>query len=117
MKKTYIVILVVALIFALAVPAALALTNDQKAELQKLYEEQHQLRLSILEKQVEAGLATPEQAEQYRNRLQERWEWQKQKMDEGVFNFGPGRGGGFGRGGFRGRGACGNYPTTEVPAL
>lgn len=107
MKKTYVVILVVALILGLAVPAALAITDNQKAELQKLYEEQHQLQLRILEKQTEAGLVTPEDAEQFRARMQERWEWRKQKMAEGDYQFGFGRGR-FGKGGFRGRGPCGN---------
>lgn len=123
MKKGMLIALVVALVLAFAVPAALALTDNQKVELEKLYEQQHQLRQQILEKQVEAGIVETEDADLFKERMQERWEAQKQRMAEGDYNFGFGRGGGKGRGfggkggGFGGRG-CGNCPVAEeAPAL
>ncbi len=123
MKKSLSIALVVALVLALAVPSALALTDNQKVELEKLYEQQYQLRLQILEKQVEVGIVETEDANLLKERMQERWEAQKQRMTEGDYSFGLGRGGGRGRSfggkgmGFGGRG-CGNCPVAEeAPAL
>lgn len=115
MKRLYIVILAVALILGLAVPTALAaLTDNQQSELEALYAEQHQLRLRILEKQVEFGLVTPADAEQIRSRMEERWERRQQKMAEGDFVFG------FGKNAEeflrrRGQGRCGSCPVDEAP--
>lgn len=124
MKKGMLIALVVALVLAFAVPAALALTDNQKVELEKLYEQQHQLRLQILEKQVETGIVETEEASLFKERMQERWEAQKQRMTEGDYNFGFRRGGGgrgMGFGGGKGRGfggGCGNCPVAEeAPAL
>ncbi|MBS3898217.1 MAG: DUF2680 domain-containing protein [Dethiobacter sp.] len=116
MKRSMLIALMVALVLALAVPSALALNDNQKVELEKLYEQQHQLRLQILETQVEVGLVETEDANLFKERMQERWEAQKQRMTEGDYSFGFGRGGGKGRG-FGGRG-CGNCPVAEeAPAL
>jgi cytochrome c oxidase assembly factor CtaG len=62
MKKGVLITLLVALLLVLAVPVALALTDGQKAELEALYRQEHELRLQILEKQKEAGLIDEEQA-------------------------------------------------------
>jgi hypothetical protein len=92
MKRLYIIILAAALVLGLAVPTALAaLTDNQKSELEALYAEQHQLRLRILEKQVEFGLVTPEDADQIRGRMEDRWARRQQKMAEGDFAFGFGK--------------------------
>jgi hypothetical protein len=117
MKKGLLIGVVTLLIIALAVPAALALTDNQKAELQTLYEQQHRLNQQILEKQVEAGLVNPEDAAAIRERMAERWEFRQERMSEGEYGFGGGRGG-FGRGGrMGGRGGCGNCPNiTGAPA-
>ncbi len=110
MKKGLVIGLVAVLVLLAAVPMALALTDSQKSELQELYRQQHELRLRILEKQAEFGLVDPEDAQNFRQRMQERWEIMRQRMEEGDFPFGPGkmgRRGGFGR---MGRGGCGNCP-------
>ncbi|MDW7652316.1 MAG: DUF2680 domain-containing protein [Bacillota bacterium] len=125
MKKGLIIALVVALALAVMVPAALALTDVQKTELAELYEQQHQLRRQILEKQAEAGIITEEDAAAIGERMEQRWEYRQQRMAEGDYGFGGGRRGGFGGGrGFgRNGGGCGNCPvngdgyTTSAPAL
>jgi type II secretory pathway component PulK len=104
MKKGLMIALVALLVVAIAVPAAMALTDNQKAELEALYEQQHQLSQQILEKQVEAGLVDAEDAEAIRERMAQRWEYRQQRMSEGEYGFGRGR-----RGGRMG-GGCGNCP-------
>jgi hypothetical protein len=107
MKKGLLITLVMALVLAIAVPVALAITDNQKAELDSLYEQQHQLRLQILDKQVEAGLVDSEDAQSFRERMQEQWELHQQRLADGDYSFGFGRrggGGGFGRR----NGGCGN---------
>lgn len=125
MKKGMLIALVVALVLAVAVPAAMAINDTQKAELQKLYEQEQQIRQQILEKQVEAGLIDADKAEAIRQRLAERWEFRKQRMAEGDYSFGFGRRGngcgkgygrGFGRGFDRRGGGCGNCPQPESPS-
>jgi len=122
MKRLYIVILAVALVLGLAVPTALAaLTDNQQSELEALYTEQYQLRLRILEKQVEFGLVTPADAEQMRSRMEERWERRQQKMAEGDFVFGFGKNAEEFRSRIeerwerRGQGRCGSCPVDEAP--
>lgn len=122
MKKGAVIVLAVVLALAAMVPAALALTDNQKAELQSMYEQQHQLRLQILEKQVEAGLVEAEDAEAWRERMAEQWELRKQHMAAGDYNYGFGRRGNRGGCGSMGRGfgggGCGNCPVAEeAPAL
>lgn len=107
MKKGLMIALVAALILAVMVPAAMALTDNQKTELQALYEQQHQLRQQILEKQVEAGLVDPEDAKTFREQMNERWEFQKERMAEGEYSRGFGMRGGFGKGMGRRGGGCG----------
>jgi type II secretory pathway component PulK len=122
MKKGVLIALVVALMLAVMVPAALALTDNQKTELENLYEQQHTLRLQIMEKQAEFGVIDEEAATNFREKMAERWEYRKQRMAEGEYGFGGGRRGGergFGRNG----GGCGNCPvlddasTTSAPAI
>jgi hypothetical protein len=112
MKKLVMLALVAVLVLAFIVPAALALTDNQKAELETLYEQQHQLREEILEKQVEAGLIDPEDAVTMRERMNQGWEVRKERMAEGDYSFGKGRGFGQG-GGRRGGGGCGRCPYNE----
>lgn len=89
MKKVVWTAVVAALILVVAVPAALAVSDSQKTELLTLYEQMHELRLKIIEKQVEAGLVTGDDAASIREHMQERWEWHKQRMEEGDFSMGP----------------------------
>ncbi len=118
MKKGLLIAIVVALVLALAVPAAFALTDSQKAELESLYQQREQLMKQIFEKQVEAGIIDAEDAELIRERMEERMERHQERMAEGDYSFGFGkkvkRGGMMGRG-FGGRGVgCGNCPVTET---
>jgi type II secretory pathway component PulK len=102
MKKGVLITLLVALLLVLAVPVALALTDSQKTELESLYRQEHELRLQILEKQKEAGLIDEEQAEFFREKMEQRWQYRQERMAEGDYRFGM-RGRGPGRG-------CGNRP-------
>lgn len=89
MKKVAWTAVIVALVLAMAVPAALAVSENRESELQALYEQMHELRLKILEKQVEAGLIDEGDAAVVREKMQERWEWLKQRMEEGDFSCEP----------------------------
>lgn len=115
MKKGLLITVVAALLLALAVPVAQALTDSQKTELESLYRQEHALRLQILEKQVEAGLVDPEQAEFFREKMEQRWQYRQERMAEGEYRFGLRQGGrGLGRRG----GGCGNCPqNTNEPEL
>ncbi|HHX73320.1 MAG TPA: DUF2680 domain-containing protein [Firmicutes bacterium] len=113
MKKNLIILLVVALLTVVAVPAALALTDPQKNELRELYEQMFALREQIVDKQAEAGLITEEEAANIKARMAEAHEYRRQQMDAGNYRFGaggPGRGRGFGSGG------CGRCPAYRQDA-
>lgn len=110
MKKGLLIALVVVLLVAVMVPAALALTDTQKEELTDLYEQQHQIQQQILDKQVEAGLVDPEDAQQVQERMNQGWEYRQERMNEGEYGFGPGRRGGRG---FGRQGNCPMYPQTQ----
>ncbi|MBS4021187.1 MAG: DUF2680 domain-containing protein [Dethiobacter sp.] len=109
MKKGLIVFLVVSLVLAVAVPVVLALTDSQKAELEALYEQEYEIKLQILDKQEESGLVNPEDAQSLRARLSQMWEVRKERMAEGNYSFGIGRGDchGAGGAGIRGGGMMG----------
>ncbi|MBS4022112.1 MAG: DUF2680 domain-containing protein, partial [Dethiobacter sp.] len=94
----------------IAVPVAMAsLADSDKAELEGLYRQQHQLRLQILQKQADFGLMDQEQAAAMRERMEQQWKIREQKMAEGDYFYGRmGRRGGFK--GFRQGGGCGNCP-------
>lgn len=97
MKKGVLITLLVALLLVLAVPVAFALTDSQKTELEALYRQQHELRLQILEKQKEAGLIDEEQAEFFREKMEQKWQYRQERMAEGDYSFGMRRRG-LGRG-------------------
>lgn len=79
---------------------AITLTDEQKKELAPLYEKMFETRKAIMQKYVDFGYMTQEQADQ-------RAAWMKERMSQG---YGPGMmGKGFGRGpgfGPGGRGPC-----------
>jgi len=109
MKKTLIIIGALVVIMAVVVPAALAMTDPQQAELTALHQQMHELRLQILDKQVEAGLVKAEDAAEIRERMEQSWATKLERMAEGDFAFGQGQGGGFMmRGAFGGGNGCGN---------
>ncbi len=68
---------------------AITLTDEQKKELAPLYEKMFETRKAIMQKYVDFGYMTQEQADQ-------RAAWMKERMSQG---YGPGMmGKGFGRG-------------------
>ncbi len=96
---------------------AITLTDDQKKELAPLYEQMFEVRKQIMQKYVDFGYLTQEQADQ-------RAAWMKERMSQG---YGPGMMGrghhGFGRGpgmmgkGFGpGNGPCFQQQTQQQPA-
>ena len=94
MKKTIIIIAALVVTMAIAVPSVLAMTEPQKAELTALYQQMHELRIRILDKQVEAGLVNAEDAAAIRARMEQSWATKLERMALGDFAFGQGRGGG-----------------------
>ncbi|MBT9158617.1 MAG: hypothetical protein DDT36_01635 [Firmicutes bacterium] len=100
MRKWVFVAMAAILALALAVPSALALTDSQQA-LRAMYGQMHELRLQILDKQVEAGLITADDAKIRRERMVERWESRQEAFAAGDFTMGRGfmMGNGVGRGG------------------
>jgi len=109
MKKTLIIIAALVVIMAVAVPVALAMTEPQKTELTALHQQMYELRLQILDKQVEAGLVKAEDAAAIRERMEQSWATKLERMAEGDFAFGQGRGGGSMMRGLLGGGnGCGN---------
>jgi hypothetical protein len=109
MKKGLIIGLVALLVLAVAVPMALALTDNDKAELEGLYRQAHELRQLILQKQADLGLVDSEKAQAVRERMEQQWEFRQQRMTEGDYSFGKMGRRGFNEG-FRMRGGCGNCP-------
>jgi hypothetical protein len=91
------------------VPMALALTDNDKVELEELYRQAHELRQLILEKQADLGLVDSEKAQAVRERMEQQWEFRQQRMTEGDYSFGKMGRRGFNEG-FRMRGGCGNCP-------
>lgn len=87
MKKGLLITIAVVLMLMLVVPAALALTDNQKTELEALYRQQYELQLQILDKQVEAGLLDAEQAEFMRDKIEQRWQRRQERMAEGEYGF------------------------------
>lgn len=109
MRKRLIAGLVLGLlVIGLAVPAIFA-AEERDETLDNLYEQIHRLRLRIVERRVELGQLTPEEGEEIKNRMEERYQYRLEER----FNC-PG-GGGFGRGAGRGAGqrfrsgSCGNW--------
>lgn len=91
MKKTMIIIAALVVTIAIAVPSVLAMTEPQKAELTAMYQQMHELRIRILDKQVEAGLVNAEDAVSIRERMEQSWATRQERMALGEFSFGLGR--------------------------
>lgn len=111
MNKKLIAVLVLGLlVMGLAAPAILA-AEERDETLENLYEQMEQIRRRVVERKVEQGRLTPEQGEEIRNRMQERY---RQRLEEGFNCPGGGFGGGTGRGEGKGAGkrlrdgSCGN---------
>lgn len=111
MKKKITVAVVVALVLALSVPVAFAaLSPAQEKELKTLYIQQFDLQKQMIQKRVEFGWITQQQADWMIKNLEAR----KEYLDKNGFDgqYGPGYGPGFGPGGFGcgGRGGFGPGP-------
>ncbi|MCL4425019.1 MAG: YckD family protein [Firmicutes bacterium] len=111
MNKKVLVVILVALLLVAAVPTVFAAIDSSKQkEIQALYQQMLEIRKQIVDKYLEAGLMTPEQAKLIKDRL----DYQAKNppvLDGSVAPgaFGPGRGFGRGFGGF-GRGFGGSCP-------
>jgi len=101
-KKILVTTLLAVLALTLIVPVA-ALAQESDPELESLFEQMHQLRVKIVERQVELGNLTEEEGATIIERIQERF----QLMLEKGFGGGYGMFGRFGEGGpGRGFGHC-----------
>lgn len=122
-KKLAVGILSVALL-ALGATAAFGATDSSKlGEIKDLYHQMFSIQKQIVDKEVEAGLITQDQATTYKNAIDQRSVLHDQAIDNGQV-FGPGAGmgmvGGYGmRGGMGGRGGMhgwGYQAPAGVPA-
>lgn len=102
--KRFVALGIAVLVLALAAIPALAATDNSKAveDLAQLYQQMVNLKKQIIDKRVELGQITEDQAKIAKDRVDQMYEWQK----ENNFQFGPGygMGAGFCHGGY-GRGA------------
>jgi hypothetical protein len=102
-KKVLVTALLIALVLTLVAPVAALAQESSDPELESLFEQMHQLRVKIVERQVELGNLTEEEGETIIKRIQERF----QLMLEKGFGGGYGMFGRFGEGGSgRGFGHC-----------
>ncbi|NLY50293.1 MAG: YckD family protein [Firmicutes bacterium] len=92
--KRYFALAIAVLVLTLASIPALAATDKIHVDkdLAALYEQMISLRRQILDKRVELGQITKEQAESAKDHLDEVYEWHK----ENGFQYGPGHGMGSG---------------------
>lgn len=128
MKKFFALGLAV-LVLGLAAIPALAATDTQQttSDLAALYQQMVNLRKQIIDKYVDLGKITPDQAKIAKDRVDQMYEWQK----ENNFQYGPGwgmgpgychggagfgPGAGFGRGPARWGGGLGTAPAAPAPA-
>ena len=107
MKKLLIGFVATLLVAALAVPAfAATLSDNQKGQINDLYDQIANLRKQIVQKYVDAGVLTKDQGDQAIKNIDNTTKYQKDNSDNP--GYGPGYGcggGGFGMmGGYGGRG-------------
>lgn len=97
MKKKLVAALTAVLVLALAAPAlAATLTPEQSQEIVKLHQQMLELKKQIIDKYVEYGRLTPEQGQQFKERIEARQKFLQDNPD--WFSRCPGFGPGFGRG-------------------
>lgn len=106
-KKVIISLVLGLLVIGLLIPTIFA-AEESDETLENLFGQMHQLRRQVVERRVELGQLTPEQAEQIQNRMEERYQ---QRLEDGFACPGGGFGKGMGRGEGRGMrdGSCGNW--------
>lgn len=92
-----------------------AADNESLSEIKSLYSEMFSIQKQIVDKQVDAGTITQEQADTIKEAIDQREEYNNQAVDNGQV-YGPGYGPGYGMG--MGRGFCGGpggYYNGSVP--
>ncbi len=105
MKRKYFIIALSVLLVALfALPAWAAYSEAQAEELKELFEQQQAVQFSILDKQVEMGLVSEEDALEMKERMAEQYERRNDLVSEGEYAPRQSRRqGGMMSGGFGGR--------------
>lgn len=107
MKKKIILVVAAAMLVVMLAPAAFAAVNDQqKEEINKLYQQMFDLKRQIIDKYIEGGEITKEQGEYYKKNLDY---MQKYQSEYGYGMMGPGGCGGAGYGMMGGSGMMGGY--------
>jgi len=105
-NKMFIGILCAALVLAIAIPAFAAVSDTQKNDINNLLSQITELRKQILDKYVESGVITQEQADLRKKNIDQATEYRAENPDL----IGPGYGcGGYGNGMMGGRGFMGGY--------
>ena len=119
MKKKLILILTFVLLVAFALPTAFAaMTDKQKAEVEDLTTQMHNLRKRVIQKYVEAGELTKDEAKQIEERMDQNFETKKAEGFSAPGTGGGRRcGGGAGFGGGCGGGGFGANPSATANSL
>lgn len=104
MKKVFTGIVAVLLVAALAIPAFAAnLSDSQKDQINNLYDQMANLRKQLVQKYVDAGEITKDEAAQIEKNIDNATKYQKENSGQ------PGYGAGYGCGGYGGYGMMGGY--------
>ncbi|RJX23310.1 MAG: DUF2680 domain-containing protein [Ammonifex sp.] len=128
-NKSVIIALCLLLALAIAIPALaqdapapaspnVTIAPEKAQEITALHKQMLELRSKLIDKYLEAGAVTPEQAQTAKERLQARQQFIEQNPNyvPGFFGRGYGKGfcGGAGRGGCGGCGYWGNATGTQT---
>lgn len=98
-KKVVVGIISALLVVALAIPAFAAVTDTQKKDISNLLNQIAELRKQMVDKYVDAGVITKEQAATAKENIDQATKYQAENPDQ----IGPGFGcGGYGNGGMMG---------------
>lgn len=86
-------LLTMALLAVSAVPALGAVDQGKLQEIKDLTQQMNNIKIQIIEKEVEAGILDQAKAEKIKNAMQERQQKIEQDIDKGEFHgFGPKKG-------------------------
>ncbi len=125
MKKTSIIVIATLLALALVVPATMAaLKDNQKQELDNLYQKMFELQKQVIQKQADFGIITRDQADWAIKQMEAAKEWRAKYGDNygygpGAYGYGhmggPGMMGGWGGGPGAGWGHMGGWGGWNAP--
>lgn len=108
MKKKLAAGLLATVLVVTGASAALGATDQSKlSDIKSLYQQIFGLQKQVIQKQVDAGIITQDQATYWQNLLDQKQKYQEQSIDNGTIP-GPGGMGGFG-GGYGMMGGSGGY--------